>query len=102
MKCVGHDIGRYQGFGESYAHFVVGDAKGVTAEPLVVVLDGDVPALVEQWQDGCHRLCGCVEIVRASFYRIDISWLGIKLPQHFHEIGRRSRSEPVVIQLFVL
>ena len=44
---VGHDKGGHKSLGESYAHFVVGNAEGVIAKFSVMFFDGDITALIQ-------------------------------------------------------
>ena len=39
---------------QSYSYFLVRDVEGIELGILVVILDGDVSALIEQWGDGLH------------------------------------------------
>ncbi len=39
---------------QSYSYFLVRDVEGIELGILVVILDGDVSALIEQWGNGLH------------------------------------------------
>ena len=96
-----HVVGQ-QALHEADADFGVGDVEHVELAYFIVVLDGEVAALVEQRDDGLHVLRGRVEVRCHSRCPSEHGGHDVELAQHFDEEGRRTALEPVVPQRPVL
>ena len=72
-KCIVSNIRWDESLGQTYFHLLVGYVKGIIVVVLVVILDGDVAALVEQWHDGIHILRWCIKFTLVSFNATDVS-----------------------------
>ena len=96
--------GRFQVVGgqqgeESLAHLVVGEVQQETARTAVVLLDGEVPALVNHGQGTLH--VGLVVhkhggVVEASGQLVDVL---VAAGKQADEVGGRAGGEPVVAEL---
>ena len=74
---------------------LLGDVERIVVIVSVVVLDGDVSALVEQGHDGGHVLGGSIKLAFVGFHTCDVGRHGAVLAHHVDEVGRRARAEPV-------
>ena len=100
-QAVGGDIIRDEASHQSDSDFLIGNVEGVSVEVYIVVFDGDVSALVEEWDDACHPFGGRVEIGCHGFGTPDFRRWHIELVEHFDEVGGRAAPEPVRTQLSV-
>ena len=92
-------VGGQQTIDIAYAHLLVGDGKVVGLRVGVVVLDGEVSALIEQWQGILHVLRRLVERRLRHVERVERGDVGMEMLQLPDEEGRRARGKPVVLQL---
>ena len=77
------------------AYFLVGDVERVEFRQLVIVLDGDVSALVEQGGDALHAFGGGVEVGGDGFRSAYLGRHHVVFPQHLDEVGGRTAAKPV-------
>ena len=101
-ECIGHDVCRHKGLGQTNAHLIVGYAESITVEILIIVLYRDISALIQQGHYGGHALCRSVEVVRSSLHPADVGGEGIELAQHLNEISGSARCKPIIGELMVL
>ena len=92
-------VERHEEMGESLFHFLVRIAQFVHAESLVVALDGEVAALVDEGYGILHRCVEACQVVGCRQFLGEVVQLVVVLLQHLYEEGRRARLEPVVAEL---
>ena len=87
---------------EMIPDFVVRNVECVQCRGSVVILDGDVAALIEQGQDAFHPFCRSIEggcqCASATYFRRH----DMELPQHLDEICRSARTKPIICVVMVL
>ena len=89
------DVRRNESLGQAYLHLLVWNVEGVVIEVLVIVLDGDIAALIEERHDGGHFFCRGIKLIVGCFDVGKFRRQGVVLSHHVDEIGRRARTKPI-------
>ena len=92
------DVIRHEGTHQSHLHLLVGITEPVHVHHGIISLDGEVTALIEQWQDALHVLRGRVKLLRCRLTAIDLCEVGMKLLHHIDQERRCAGGEPIVVE----
>ena len=87
---------------QSYTYLPVGNVEGVKVGCPVIVLDGDIAALIEQGSNGFHALRGGIEGRGHDLNTGEVGGGSVELPHHLYKEGRRAALEPVTPEGSVL
>ena len=74
-----------EAFHQSHTYLAIGKVERVETRSPVVVLDGHITALIEQWSDGAHVFGRSIEGRRKNLHLADSRWHYIELPQHLNK-----------------
>ena len=96
--CVTCHIIRYEAAHQAYPHFRIRDVQRIDLEHLIISLDGDIAALVQQGGDALHPFGRCVEIGRHSLVASYPGGQYTEFVQHFDEVCGRAAAEPIGVQ----
>ena len=96
------DIVGQKALHQSYTYLPVGNVEGVKVGCPVIVLDGDIAALIEQGSDGFHALRGGIEGRGHDLNTGEVGGGSVELPHHLYKEGRRAALEPVTPEGSVL
>ena len=88
-------IVRYQRIEQTITDLLVWDAQSVFAKHRIILLDGQITALIKQRQGVCHFLCRLVEGTQNRLLTLQRSKVDMILIQQFQEERWRARTKPV-------
>lgn len=75
---------------------MIGDVKLITVKHLVIALDGDISALIEQGRERGHPFCRRIKILALGIHGTQGRGEDIELPHHVDEVGGCTGTEPVI------
>ena len=87
---------------QPHLHLLVGIAKCVELHDWVIILNGDVTALIEQRQDGLHVLRRLVKVGSPHLTAIDLCDVGVEVLEHVDQKCWCTRGEPVMVEFAVV